>query len=58
MEAKTWVNDLRYCSEKLDRIYYNLWHNFINDGRLDELIEYCQDYYDYAAESFTHDNSM
>ena len=58
MEAKIWVNDLRYCSEKLDRIYYNLWHNFINDGRLDELIEYCQDYYDYAAESFTHDNSM
>lgn len=58
MEATTWTRDLRYCGDNFDKIYYNLWHNFVNDGRLDELVEFCQDYYDYAAESFTHDNTV
>ncbi len=57
MEADDWTRDLRYSGESLDKAYYNLWHNFVNDGRLDELVEFCQDYYDYASASFTHDHS-
>ena len=58
MEATQWVKDMRYCGDNFDKIYYNLWHNFVNDGRLEELLEFCQDYYDYASESFTHDNTL
>ena len=52
-----WAKDQRYCSEKLDKIYYNMWHNFLQDGSLEELIDFCDDYYKFAAPSFTHDNT-
>lgn len=58
MEATTWVNDLRYCSPELNRAYYRLWKRFIEDGSLQELVDFCQDYYDYAALSLTHNNSL
>jgi hypothetical protein len=57
MEADDWVRDLRYSGESVNKAYYNLWHNFMSDGRLDELVEFCQDYYDFASASFTHDNT-
>ncbi|MDD6783331.1 MAG: CotH kinase family protein [Prevotellaceae bacterium] len=57
MEATQWTRDMRYCGENFNKVYYNLWHRFMNDGSLEELIEFCQDYYDFAAESFSHDNT-
>ena len=52
-----WSKDLRYCGDRFDKIYYNLWHDFIANGSLDELIDFCDDYFDFAAPSFTHDNT-
>lgn len=46
--------DLRYKSQQLDKAYFTLWHNFMTDGRLEELIDYVQDYYDFAAPSLKH----
>lgn len=56
MTATSWVRDLRYCGTNLDKEYYRLWHNFMTNGSLDELVEFCQDYYDFAKASFTHNN--
>ena len=57
--VKNYVNglwyDLRYKSQAVDKAYFTLCHKFINDGRLQELIDYVQDYYDYAAPSLDHD---
>lgn len=57
--VKNYVNglwyDLRYKSQAVDKAYFTLCHNFLNDGRLEELIDYVQDYYDYAAPSLRHD---
>ena len=47
---------LRYKSSAVDRAYYTLWHHFMNDGRLQELIDYAADYYAYAASSFKHNS--
>lgn len=58
MEATRWVGDLRYCSDDLNRAYYRLWKQFMEDGSLQELIDFSQDYYDYAALSLTHNNTM
>ena len=49
--------DLLRSSEKVKKEYYRLWYHFMNDGRMDELIEYCDDYYQYASESFVHNYS-
>ena len=57
MEAGAWGHNLRYCGENFDKIYYQLWHRFMNDGSLDDLIDFCDDYYNFAAPSFTHDNT-
>ncbi|MBR4649392.1 MAG: CotH kinase family protein [Bacteroidaceae bacterium] len=57
MEASQWAYDLRYCGEDFDKIYYQLWHRFMTDGSLQELIDFCDDYYHFAAPSFTHDNT-
>ena len=48
--------DLRYKSQIVDKAYYTLWYKFMNDGRMQELIDYVQDYYDYAAPSFKHNS--
>ena len=49
--------DLRYKSQQVDKAYFSLWHNFMNDGRFQELIDYIQDYYEYAAPSLKHNSS-
>ena len=41
-------------SDVVKRAYYQLWTDFINSGKLDELIEYCDDYFQYANASFVH----
>ena len=52
-----WAYRQRYCGEKFDKKYYNLWHEFVTGGKLDELIDFCDDYYEFAALSFTHDDT-
>ena len=34
--------------------YYKVWSDFMQDGSLDELCEYVQDYYNFAYKSFEH----
>ena len=55
--AVQWGRKLRYCGADFDKIYYRLWHSFVNDGCINELIDFCDDYYNFAAPSFTHDNT-
>ena len=50
---KFWHN-LRYASENVDRAYYKLWTRFLTQGGIDELLEYCDDYFNYAEPSFLH----
>ena len=44
-------------SEKVKKAYYRLWTEFIESGKLDELIEYCDDYYQYVQTSLQHNYS-
>lgn len=48
--------DLRYKSQKVDKAYYTLWYHFMNDGRMQELIDYVTDYYEYASPSLKHNS--
>ncbi len=41
-------------SDLVKKAYYKLWTEFIESGKLDELIEYCDDYYQYVKPSFEH----
>ena len=53
MEANQFMHDLRYVSPKLDRTYYKVWTRFMRNS-LDELIDFCADYYAYARSSLEH----
>ena len=53
MEATNFIRDLRTVSKTLDKAYYALWTRFMN-GPIDELIEFCDDYYNYARPSLEH----
>ena len=57
MSASNWGRSLRYCGDNFNKIYYQLWHRFMTDGSLQELIDFCDDYFHFAAPSFTHDNT-
>ncbi len=50
--------DLLRGSDKVKKEYYRLWTEFMNDGRLEELIEYCDDYFQYANASFVHNSNQ
>ena len=54
-EAREFVCDLRFSSPALNDTYKALWQSFMQDG-LTELLEYVQDYYDYAHKSFEHNS--
>ncbi len=43
-------------SDKVKKAYYKLWTEFIESGKLTELIEYCDDYYQYAKLSLEHNS--
>ena len=51
MEARQWVHDLRYVSEEFDKVYYKVWTQFMTSG-IDELLDFCDDYYAFAQPSF------
>ena len=44
-------------NELVQKEYFRLWDHFMNDGLLDELLEYCDDYYAFVKPSFDHNNS-
>ena len=41
-------------SDTVKKAYYKLWTEFVESGKIDELIEYCDDYYQYAQTSLEH----
>ncbi len=41
-------------SNVVKKAYYRLWTEFMTSGKLDELIEYCDDYFQYAEPSLLH----
>lgn len=43
-------------NEKIDEAYYKIWSKFINQ-QLPELIDFCNEYYAFAKNSFTHNKS-
>ena len=51
MEAKQFLQDLRWNYEPLNDIYTQLFKKFLDED-MQELLEYCQDYYDFARNSF------
>jgi len=51
MEVVQFVRDLRFKYAPLGDVYKSLWKEFM-DNDLEELLEYCQDYYDFAHNSF------
>lgn len=55
-EANGLWYDLRYKSQEVDKAYYTLCYKFLSDGRMQELIDYVLDYYDYAAPSLMHNS--
>lgn len=56
MSGKSFIRDLRYVSQELDKAYYIVWKRFV-DYQLDELIDYCDDYYAYAKPSLEHNSN-
>lgn len=54
---KGFFRDLRFKSQAVDAAYYRLCHDFIADGRLQELIDYARDYYHFASASLAHNQN-
>ncbi|MBO7068223.1 MAG: CotH kinase family protein [Bacteroidaceae bacterium] len=50
-EVKQFLQDLRWNYEPMCELYKKLWKKFLDED-LEELKEYCQDYYDFACNSF------
>lgn len=55
-EAATMFKKLRMGSEPFDRVMYKYWTRFMQ-LYLEELIDYCDEYYAFAKPSFEHNNS-
>ena len=51
-EVREFVRDLRFKYAPIDEVYRRLWEQFMDED-LEELMEYCQDYYDFARNSFS-----
>ena len=56
MEVVNFIQDLRFKYEPLSEVYRELWEEFMEND-LQELLEYCQDYYDFAKNSFNLNKS-
>lgn len=50
-EVKQFIQDLRWRYEPMSARYQELWEKFMEED-LTELLEFCQDYYDFAYKSF------
>ena len=58
MEKNSFWSSLRKCGEPLDKAIYTVWHHFMEDGGIDELLEFCDQYYAYAKPSLTHNAQL
>lgn len=56
---RTFWNDLRNAAygSDVDKAYFKRWHKFIEEGGLDELLDFCDDYYEFAQQSLSHNNA-
>ncbi len=50
--------DVLRGSERVKKEYYRLWTEFLQSGKFDELIEYCDDYFEYVRPSFEYNAFM
>ncbi len=48
---------LRYDATEVDSLYYKLAYDFVNGGGVDEMVDYCDEYYAFATRSFAHNTS-
>ncbi len=58
MEKNNFWKKLRACGETLDRAVYSVWYNFMEFGGIDELLDFCDDYYAYARPSLEHNATL
>lgn len=56
MEASTFISKMRKCGEPLDRAMYKYWTRFTR-LYLDELIDYCDEYYAFAKPTLDNNNN-
>ena len=56
MECSQFIYDLRYVCEDVDKAYYKVWTDFMQN-HLEEVLDYCDEYYAYAKPSFEHDGN-
>ncbi len=45
---------LRFNSVDVDSIYYGLMYRFMNNGDIEELLDYCDEYYAFVKKAFEH----
>lgn len=55
-EASAFMRKLRQAGEPLDRAMYVAWTRFMRD-HLEEIIDYCDEYYSFASPSLTNNNN-
>ena len=58
MECNSFWKDLLKAGESIDRAYYKAWTRFLRLGAVEELRDFCQEYYEYASPSFTENASV
>ena len=56
-QVEGFMQDLRYKYQPVGILYQELWEKFMNED-LDELKEFCQDYYDFAHNSFDQNRTI
>jgi len=52
MECNNLWRDMRKAGEAQDRAYYKAWTRFLRQKTVEELVDFCQEYYDYVKPSF------
>ena len=58
MECNQFWIDLRNAGPTFDRVYYIAWTRFMRSNAVEELLDYCDEYYQYANSSFVHNAKM
>ena len=56
-EVRGFMQDIRYKYRPLGILYQELWEKFMQED-LTELMEFCQDYYDFAHNSFDRNRTV
>lgn len=51
-EAQQFWLDLRYGNPEIERAYYKVWYHFIHNNGLNELMDYIDNYFNFARVSF------